>query len=63
MGFKMLNKITLTQKQMQEAVEYWLNGKILRVPQKITHVEKITDGVCGTKFEVTLTESNGEQDA
>ncbi len=52
----MINKITLTQKQMQVAIEHWLNTIALKTPVSVTQVEKITDGVAGTKFEISMIE-------
>ena len=32
--------LTLTQQDMANAVEYWLNGRIMKVPVQVTRMEK-----------------------
>lgn len=51
-----MNEIIFTQKQMQEAMEHYLNNVVLKKKVKVTQVEYSSDGTLTKTFCVKLAE-------
>ena len=52
--------LTLTQQDMAHAVEYWLNGEIMKVPVQVTRMEKSKprDVLSSSTFSVLVVEKD-----
>ena len=56
--------LTLTQQDMAQAVEYWLNGTVMKVPVRVTKMEKSKprDVLTSGTFSVLIVEKDETDD-